>query len=198
MVARPPRPSDHYILIHSDALGDGNLSFKARGILAYLLSRPPGWYASPDAVSDSGPDGLRAVKSGLKELEDAGYLAWITEEGADTARQVVTDVPGSAGLDTPRPVFVPHAVEVDRPKDAPRGWRPSDLALKTARDSIVLLDVELSITKYRIRCAELNREPSNSEWLRWLIADEQKAALDKKVEYEATHRKPSWYSVAGD
>lgn len=74
MIVRGPRPSDNFAQIHNAALADGRLSFKARGILAYLLSRPPGWKTSAERLAKSGIDGDRAVKSGLKELEAVGYL----------------------------------------------------------------------------------------------------------------------------
>lgn len=100
MIVRGPRPSDNFAQIHNAALADGKLSFKARGLLAFLLSRPPGWHTSAERLAKSGIDGERAVKSGLKELEEHGYLNRTRrhnpENGQWIHEQTVTDQPISA------------------------------------------------------------------------------------------------------
>lgn len=100
MIVRGPRPSDNFAQIHNAALADGRLSFKARGILAYLLSRPPKWSTSAERLAKSGIDGERAVKSGLKELETFGYLTRTRrhnpENGQWIHEQMVTDEPVGA------------------------------------------------------------------------------------------------------
>lgn len=96
MIVRGPRPADNFAQIHNEALADGRLSFKARGILAFLLSRPPGWKTSAERLAKSGIDGERAVKSGLKELEAAGYLKRTRTHGPDGLwihNQIITDQP---------------------------------------------------------------------------------------------------------
>jgi len=53
-----------------------NTSFKAKGILAHLLSHAPGYRVSLRSLSEvSDRDGLAAVRSGVEELEVAGYLS---------------------------------------------------------------------------------------------------------------------------
>jgi hypothetical protein len=79
---------------------------------------------------------------------------------------------------------------------APRGWQPSEAALKTAHDSIELTDIPLFITHYRIRCGELKREPSSSEWLRWLIEDEKKARAEERRLARENGTKESWWATA--
>lgn len=66
---------DRYSVIANEALEDSRLSWKARGLLAYLLSKPDGWTVNRDqltAASDA--DGQTTVRSGLRELEACGYL----------------------------------------------------------------------------------------------------------------------------
>lgn len=52
---------------------DERLSLKARGLLALLMSHAEGWESSVDSLTGD-RDGPSAVKSGLRELENAGYL----------------------------------------------------------------------------------------------------------------------------
>lgn len=190
MLIRDPRPTDAQTLIRSAALADGTLSFKARGIMAYLLAAPPGTATTPEKLAKHGTDGERAVKSGIKELEDAGYLL---RDGVDLR---ITDVPGIV-----EPVQDELPVP-ERPAPEPlqqvasKGWMPSDAAMKTAHDQIELMDIPLSITHYRIRAAELKREPSSSEWLRWLIEDEKKMRLEEKRNARENGTKKPWFAVA--
>jgi len=55
-------------------LNDENLSFKAKGIFAYLYSKPQDWNFNYKRISKDSSDGEDAVLSGLRELENAGYL----------------------------------------------------------------------------------------------------------------------------
>lgn len=189
MIIRGPRPSDQFTLIHGAALADGALSFKARGILAYLLTLPEGADISPDRITKSGTDGERAVKSGLKELQDAGYLL------PTDAGWVATD---TKGVEVPTPTI--DTVPVDGAEHLMwltknHSWL-SPAAIRTAHREIELQDLPLSITKYEIRMKELGRSPSSSEWLRWLIEDEQKMRLAEKQQARENGNKQPWYGVA--
>lgn len=63
-----------YVVIDKTVLEDERLSFKARGLAAYLLSKPDNWTVNERQLIKSGPDGQAAIRSGLHELEQAGYL----------------------------------------------------------------------------------------------------------------------------
>lgn len=53
---------------------DSRLSYKARGLLAELLSHREGFHVSRERLARSGQDGDRAVRSAIDELEAFGYL----------------------------------------------------------------------------------------------------------------------------
>lgn len=53
---------------------DAVLSWKAIGLLLYLTSRPPHWSFNFTDIENRHSDGRESVRSGLKELQDAGYL----------------------------------------------------------------------------------------------------------------------------
>lgn len=55
-------------------LNDENLSFKAKGLFAYLYSKPDNWDFSYKRIAKDSLDGEDGVLAGLKELENAGYL----------------------------------------------------------------------------------------------------------------------------
>jgi|SRR5690606_6156707 len=53
---------------------DSRLSFKAKGILTYLLSRPDDWQVYEVEIIKHAKDGRDSVRSGIKELIDCGYI----------------------------------------------------------------------------------------------------------------------------
>ena len=65
---------DRWVTIDKTGLEDSRLSFKAKGLLAFLLSKPDNWQARISHLAKVGPDGNTAVRSGLNELEEYGYL----------------------------------------------------------------------------------------------------------------------------
>jgi hypothetical protein len=189
MIIRGPRGSDDYALIHTSALTDGALSFKARGILAYLLTLPEAQEISPDRITKSGIDGERAVKSGLKELQDAGYLLPI-EQGWSASDTKGVEVP------TPTPSLVPHdGAEHLMWLTTTHQWL-SPQAVKTSHREIELQDLPLAVTKYEIRMKELGKTPNSGEWLRWTIEDEQKLRLAEKQQARANGEHKPWWHTA--
>lgn len=66
---------DKFTVIDNFALRDNRLSLKARGLLVTMLSLPDNWKFSENGLcSIFEKDGQAAIRSGLKELEEAGYL----------------------------------------------------------------------------------------------------------------------------
>ncbi|MCB2300434.1 helix-turn-helix domain-containing protein [Clostridium tagluense] len=63
-----------YSVISNVGLNDSSLSFKAKGILAYLLSKPDDWTCQVQDLSKNATDGRDSVYAGLKELRGNGYL----------------------------------------------------------------------------------------------------------------------------
>jgi len=71
-------------MIRNSVIEDSRLSFKALGILTYLLSKPSNWVIHEYEVARSHGCGRDAVRSALRELEAAGYL--IRERGRVNGR----------------------------------------------------------------------------------------------------------------
>jgi hypothetical protein len=67
-------PENPFVMMDKRALALPSLSYKAKGILAYLLSRPDNWIINIADVVNHSPDGDYAVRSGVKELIKAGYV----------------------------------------------------------------------------------------------------------------------------
>ncbi|MDN6414947.1 conserved phage C-terminal domain-containing protein [Staphylococcus gallinarum] len=68
------KESGRFVTVHKDFIHDDNLSWKAKGILLYLLSRPDDWQVYETEIVKHSSDGLSGLKSGIKELEQVGYI----------------------------------------------------------------------------------------------------------------------------
>lgn len=60
--------------VANEVLNDKKLSLKAKGLYAYLFSKPDGWDFSSIRIKEDHIDGRKSVLSGLKELEKFGVL----------------------------------------------------------------------------------------------------------------------------
>jgi len=63
-----------FVMIDKSVFEDTSISWKAKGIMGYLLSRPDDWTVRLKDIANRAADGLHSAKTGLRELEKAGYL----------------------------------------------------------------------------------------------------------------------------
>lgn len=64
----------NFTMLSNVGLKDKRLSFKAKGILAYMLSLPDDWVFYETEIIKHATDGKQSLRSGLKELQETGYL----------------------------------------------------------------------------------------------------------------------------
>lgn len=67
-------PNNPYVMIDKRISEDNRLSWKAKGIMLYLLSRPNDWAINLVDVEKQSTDGRDGVQSGVNELIALGYL----------------------------------------------------------------------------------------------------------------------------
>ena len=63
-----------YVQINRNSLHNQALSWKARGILSYILTLPDNWTIKRKHLAECSTDGVASLDSGLKELEASGHL----------------------------------------------------------------------------------------------------------------------------
>ncbi len=68
------RKNRNYTCINNTVLEDERLSWRARGIAAFLLSKPDDWEINHTYLWKHGKEGRDAILVAMKELEDCGYL----------------------------------------------------------------------------------------------------------------------------
>ena len=74
MILRIERKPSNFVTIHKDMLLDINLSWKAKGILAHMLTRPDDWKFWENEIASNCKDGIKSTRTGIKELITQKYI----------------------------------------------------------------------------------------------------------------------------
>jgi len=82
-IVRTRKEPGKFFLMHKDTIEDPNLSWKAKGLLAYLMSKPNDWEIWVNDLVKRSTDGRSAVLSGLKELLAHKYANRIQQRRED-------------------------------------------------------------------------------------------------------------------
>lgn len=159
-VIRIRKSPNNFVMMDKTFLEDDRLSFKAKGILAYLLSKPDNWKVIVwDLVNHSG-DGKAAVYSGLKELKEYGYYKKVpirNENGTRIERweSTIYENP-SLSLSQKEQVAYPEKKEIQVKEEQKREENLKD-------SSISLLPTFQEIENQEIENQEIeNRERNNN------------------------------------
>lgn len=75
-IIRTNKKENPYVMVDKFGLNDDRLSFKAKGIHVYLLSKPDNWKISVADLVKRSKDGEDSIRAGLKELQEYGYIAF--------------------------------------------------------------------------------------------------------------------------
>ncbi|WP_036605308.1 helix-turn-helix domain-containing protein [Paenibacillus assamensis] len=73
-VFKAEKRTNPYVMVDKYILSDDRLSWKAKGLLIYLLSKPEGWQVYESDLIKRSKDGRDSVRAGIKELISCGYL----------------------------------------------------------------------------------------------------------------------------
>lgn len=63
-----------YVMVLRNFLSDSRISWKAKGLFAYLLSKPENWVVRENDLINQSTDGRESVRAGIKELIKFGYV----------------------------------------------------------------------------------------------------------------------------
>ncbi|MGC9501019.1 hypothetical protein [Streptomyces sp. WG7] len=96
-IRRGVMAGDQFTQIANGLFRDARLSFKAKGLFGLLSTHREGWRMTVTDLARCARDGEAAVRSGLKELEQHGFLVRERERGPDgtlgAAVYFITDLP---------------------------------------------------------------------------------------------------------
>jgi hypothetical protein len=98
VIIRGPRPDAGFVLVRNEVARDPRLSFRARGLLVSILSRPDNWETNSTQLAREAKEGRDAIRSALNELKAAGYLVH-TKRRDEKGHWITT----TTVYDTPQP-----------------------------------------------------------------------------------------------
>lgn len=73
MIVKIFRRETPYVQMDKSIVEDTRLSWKAKGMMAYLLSRPESWTVVSEDITKRSTDGKESVLAGMNELREFGY-----------------------------------------------------------------------------------------------------------------------------
>lgn len=92
-IVRVNKQTGRFLVASAEVFEDQGLSFGARGLMAYLLTKPNNWEVRRDHLVSSSPAGRVKIQRMINELKDAGYMRRFQENDPKTGLFVtVTDV----------------------------------------------------------------------------------------------------------
>ena len=94
-------PRVSFTVVRNDAARDKALSFRARGLLVWMLSHETGRLITAAAMLDNTTEGRDAIRTALRELETARYIVRTRYRGKDGQwyhEMTVTDIPDTFTL----------------------------------------------------------------------------------------------------
>jgi hypothetical protein len=109
-IIRAPRPEQNYTTVSNAIIRDSRLSYRARGVLIAILSRPNHWRTDAPQLAMDGKEGRDAIRTALAELQETGYIVihkFRTDKGTWDSDMIVFDSP----QDSPHPRGFPALVK---------------------------------------------------------------------------------------
>jgi hypothetical protein len=70
-----------YTTVDNTPIEDAALSYRALGVLVYVLSKPDHWRTNREQLASAHKEGVAAVRAALTELERAGYIERRRQQG---------------------------------------------------------------------------------------------------------------------
>ena len=161
-IRRGPRRTDQFTILSNDVVNDSRLSFRARGVLIWLLSKPADWRTRSESIAaQSNKDGRDSIRSAMRELAALGYLVREKSQDPETGRWSTTstvyeepvvefddgvkpkpDFPLTGGASTGKPGAKP-STDLQRTKTNQPSRKTSTSPVETNQQSVVVDQPEI-------------------------------------------------------
>lgn len=120
-IQRGVMAADNFTQIANSLFRDPRLSAKAKGIFGFISTHRSSWGVTPESIAACMADGVSAINTGLRELEECGYLVRDQPRRRDgrmgSMVYRITDMPSSEPVVENRPPDVTcgndHADEME-------------------------------------------------------------------------------------
>lgn len=166
------------VMLLRAAMQDARLSYRARGILAAVMSRPDDWRNDIELIAAGGREGERAVAGALRELARLGYLRRErvrASNGRLATEWVITDDPALLAPPVTSPAPPRRRPERTSPP-APRAATTASPAATSPAASALAGEVETALPQIRFTPRVLHAEAARLAADAW-TPDQLRSAL---------------------
>ena len=133
------RRTENFTTIHNHSLKNNNLSWKAKGILAYIMSLPEDWEIHTKELMKHASDGRDSLMSGIKELREHGYVDYKKYKDDDTGKFIhnydVYDEPQTGNPEVENPTMDNPTLENPSVKQSTNELRTKELKTNNTNTS---------------------------------------------------------------
>jgi hypothetical protein len=75
-----PQPEDNFFIMPNAVIRDRRLSYRARGLMAVIVSHESGFHVSSDELAGGGKEGIKAIRTAMNELVECDYMRRIRSQ----------------------------------------------------------------------------------------------------------------------
>lgn len=83
MIIKVSRKQRDFFQVSNTVVSQSGMSFKAKGVLCYLLSKPESWVPRVSELASLGPDGRESIQTSLQELSRFGFATLESERDSE-------------------------------------------------------------------------------------------------------------------
>ncbi len=178
--------------IDNSILNDESLSWRAKGLACYLVSKPDNWVIRMPHLANVGKEGEKAVRTALQELAIAGYLMRTRERttsGELTTVTIIADYPAFIDHGTPQERINGYA---SKPADLPVSDLPFSDRSETGRSLLIPTDVQKTEVGNRLTIKEKPVDQPSTPAIPWQRQPSKKESvfLHLNARCPAAQRRP--------
>lgn len=150
--------ANKYATVPNLLLNDSNISLKAKGLYAFIQSKPDNWEFSAERISSQLKEGLPSIKASLQELEKFGYLTRDRYQNLQGYWEVEYTL-----FENPAVGFLPsgNPTEENPIVGKPSNNTNKDFSKKDSIDTIIIKKKERFLTSLEVYRFDLENEFEN-------------------------------------
>ncbi|MGH1297213.1 DnaD domain-containing protein [Bacillus pretiosus] len=176
----------NYTTINNTGLKDKRLSWKAKGILAYILTLPDDWVFYREELSRHAKDGLDSLRAGMKELKEYGYLKRFPVRDGNNKiikwETIIYEVPQNDPVGEKPPVEIPP--EEKPPVENPKLLNTKELSTNKQNTNIQSSSSIFSFYENNFGILNSFIAESISEWVNDTSEELVQAAMERALKQQ--------------
>ena len=138
------------------------MSFRARGILAFLMTHEHGWKVTLKTLASDSPEGVDALRAAVNELEQLGYLIRRSQHQGGRFKADDWEICDPSGLSDPALIGYSAVRENTALDNATRRATALDYPMRTALDNPTTLRTQVEQLK-EIPSATIDAHGNNED-----------------------------------